>query len=99
MWLVIWVRVWESEGEGVAIYCKWHLRNWIHRLRIEVGSAPSGVAFRGGTGGFYARGRGIGLFGMGWRILFVCFWELCFWRLVMGEETVKATHARYACER
>ena len=28
-----------------------------------------------------------------------CFLGVWFWRLVMGEEKVKATHARYACER
>ena len=29
------------------------------------GSAPRGVAFRCNTGGFYAHGRGVGLFGLG----------------------------------
>ena len=40
--LVTWVRVWEGEGEGVAIHCKWHLRIRIQLGLVEVIVFPAG---------------------------------------------------------
>ena len=43
VWLAVWVRFWEDEGEGVVIHCKWHLRNRIRLVVLRVVGFLAGV--------------------------------------------------------